>query len=159
MSNCPEVDGASGFNPEANNNTRLNHIAITSFTLVILVIVYSCNITIQTNQTREEYAKALFSDFTIIEAEDTEISQYYRDGFFVAPIHFFDAEEFINVAHQQDVKTLYRVIPSPDGFIYYYFESPIYNENYRVYENEITPPVRYVSPRFGLPEIVLERTG
>ena len=149
------MDGNTGFNSE--EKTRINHFAVTSFTLVILVIVYSCSITIQTNQAREEYAKALFSDFTVIEVKNTEKTAFYRDNSFLSPYHFYDVQEFINVAHQQDVNVIYRVIPILEVYVYYYFESPVYDENYMAYEREITPPVLY--NRFGLPEIVLERTG
>lgn len=157
---CPGIEAAATFSPERKIDNKTMLFSLTSVTLIIIMtIAYSGIITLQANQTREEYARALFSDFTIIEVKEEERSAFYRDGSFLSPNHFFDVEEFIKVAHQQDVEALYRVIPGVGRYVYYYFESPIYNENYMAYEREITPPVRYVSPRFGMPEIRLERTG
>ncbi|MCW4014172.1 MAG: hypothetical protein NWF07_14460 [Candidatus Bathyarchaeota archaeon] len=155
---CPGVEAAARFTSEKIIGKKTGLFTVLSVSLVILVaITYSGYTTIQMNLAREDYAKALFSDFTIIEVKNTEKSAFYRDGSFLSPHHFYDVQEFINVAHQQDINIIYRVVPSIDGYIYYYFESPIYYENYMAYEIEITPPVWY--NRFGLPEIVLKRTG
>ncbi len=157
---CPGIGAAAKFGLERKMDEKMMLVSLTSVTaIIILTIAYSGITTLQANQAREEYARALFNDFTIIEVNEEERSAFYRDGTFLSPNHFFDVDEFINVAHQQDVEVLYRVIPGVGRYVYYYFESPIYKENYMAYEREITPPVRYVNPRFGLPEIKLERTG
>jgi len=157
---CPGLEATARFTPERKIDKRFGLLSLTSVTLIIAIaIVYSGYTTLQANQAREEYARALFSDFTIIEVREEERSAFYRDSSFLLPYHFFDIEEFINVAYQQDVEVLYRVIPGVGRYVYYYFESPIYNENYLAYEREITPPVRYITPRFDMPEIGLERTG
>ena len=155
---CPGLEAAARFTPERKIDKRFGLFVLTSFTLIIVItIAYSGYTTIQTNQAREEYARALFSDFTIIEVKEKDRSAFYWDGFRVSPIHFYDVKEFINVAHQQEVEVLYRVIPGVGRHLYYYFESPIYFENYRVYEREITPPV--IRDWFDRPEINLNRTG
>ena len=157
---CPGLEAAAKFNPEREKDRRLGLLSLTSFTLIILItIAYSGYTTLQANQAREEYARSLFSDFTILEVREKDKSAFYRDDSFLLPYHFFDIEAFIDVAHQQDVQVLYRVIPGVGRYVYYYFESPIYNENYMAYEREITPPIKYVAPRFDMPEINVNRTG
>ena len=155
---CPGLEAAARFTPERKMENRFRLLSLTSFTLIIVItIAYSCITTIQANQAREEYARALFSDFTIIEVKEKDRSAFYRDGSLVSTIHFFDVKEFINVAHQQEVDVLYRVIPGVGRHLYYYFESPLYFENYMAYEREITPPV--ILDWFDRSEINLNRTG
>ena len=156
---CPGLEAAAKFTQRKIDN-RIGLLSLTSVTLIIMIsIAYSGYATIQANQAREEYARSLFSDFTIIEVREKDKSAFYRDGSFLLPYHFFDVEAFIDVAYQQDVEVLYRVIPGVGRYVYYYFESPIYNENYMAYEREITPPIKYVTPRFDMPEINYQRTG
>jgi hypothetical protein len=134
-------------------------IMVTMFTSLILIIVYSGYTTIKMNQAREDYARALLCNFTIIDVDEDMRSAFYRNGSFLSPNHFFDVNDFISIAHQQNVRILYRVIPDTGRYVYYYFESPIYFENYMAYEREITPPIRYVTPRFDRPVIRLDRIG
>ena len=154
---CPGLEAGAKFNSDRKKDNRFGLLSLTSFTLIIVItIAYSGYTTLQTNQAREEYARALFSDFTIIEVREKDRSAFYRNGSFLLPHHFFDVKEFINVANQQNVDILYRVIPGVRQG-YYYFESPIYYENYIAYELEITPPV--IMDWFDRPEINLNRTG
>jgi hypothetical protein len=149
---CPGVAAVAEFVPDRDINTRTMIVSTTVTTLaIILIVTYSGYATIRENQSREEYARNLFIEFKIVEINEQQRSAFYRDGELLGPLIFRDANEFMKVARQQDVHVLYRVADY-GRWVYYYFESPVYYENYMVYEVEITPPIRSIYPKLYLVE-------